>query len=182
VNPADGRRYPLRVGINTVGRFCGETISSWTCAVYPAVTALLWYMPRAVARCTTRRPGTIRWSTAKWWIEVRFFLGTCFTWQVSGSWSAWVGTDGEVHEPAARSESEDGLPQRPFSDGLRARPNYPSECKWCIAISYRGNTFVPNPGPMLAGKKGGDPCFQSRMNPPTGPIVSPGASGCASGG
>ena len=105
VNLADGRRYPLRVGINTIGRFAENDIvldvrcvsrrhcaivvhATGGCEVYDTASRNHTLVNRQAVDRGPILPG-----------DVLYLAGQQFL-------VAWVGPDGEVHEPAAASESE----------------------------------------------------------------------------
>jgi len=109
VNLADGRRYPLRVGINTIGRFAENDIvldvrcvsrrhcaivvhATGGCEVYDTASRNHTLVNRRVVGRSPLLPG-----------DVLYLVGQQFL-------VAWVGPDGEVHEPAAGSELETACP------------------------------------------------------------------------
>ena len=109
VNLADGRRYPLRVGINTIGRFaendlvldmgalsrrhCAIVVHTMGgCEVYDTASRNHTLVNRQIVGCGALLPGDALYLAGQ-----RFLV-------------AWVGPDGEVHEPAMGSESETACP------------------------------------------------------------------------
>jgi hypothetical protein len=108
-NLADGRRYPLRVGINTVGRFAENDIvlavrcvsrrhcavvvhAAGSCEVYDTASRNHTVLNSRVVDRGPLRPGDVLYLAG-----VRLLV-------------AWVGADGEVHEPAAEPGSETACP------------------------------------------------------------------------
>jgi hypothetical protein len=115
VNFADGRRYPLRVGINTVGRFADNDIvldvrcvsrrhcaivvhATGGCEVYDTASRNHTLVNRQAIgrRCASRTSALLPG-------DVLSLPGLQFL-------VAWVGPDGELHEAAAGSESETACP------------------------------------------------------------------------
>jgi hypothetical protein len=105
VNLADGRRYPLRVGINSIGRFADNDIvldvhcvsrrhcaivvhATGDCEVYDTASRNHTLVNRQVVDRGALLPG-----------HVLYLAGQQFL-------VSWVGPDEELHEPAAGSESE----------------------------------------------------------------------------
>jgi pSer/pThr/pTyr-binding forkhead associated (FHA) protein len=101
----DGRRYPLRVGINTIGRFANNDIvldvrcvsrrhcvivvhATGGCEVYDTASRNHTLVNHRAVDRSALRPGDELYLAGQ-----RFLL-------------AWVGPDGELHEPAAESVSE----------------------------------------------------------------------------
>jgi hypothetical protein len=109
VNLADGRRYPLRVGINTIGRFpdndivldvrcvsrrhCSVVVhATGGCEVYDTASRNHTFVNRRAVDRGTLLPGDALWLAGQ-----RFLV-------------AWVGPDGELHEPAPVSAWETACP------------------------------------------------------------------------
>jgi pSer/pThr/pTyr-binding forkhead associated (FHA) protein len=109
VNFADGRRHPLRVGINTIGRFpendivvdvhcvsrrhCAIVVhASGGCEVYDTASRNHTVVNRQVVSRSPLLPG-----------DVLFLAGQRFL-------VAWVSPDGEVHEAPEESELETTCP------------------------------------------------------------------------
>lgn len=109
VNLADGRRYPLRVGINTIGRFAENDIvldvravsrrhcaivvhATGGCEVYDTASRNHIMVNRQVVDRGPLLPG-----------DVLFLAGQRFL-------VAWVGPDGDVYDPMAGSLSETACP------------------------------------------------------------------------
>jgi hypothetical protein len=105
VNLADGRRYPLRVGINTIGRFAENDIvldvrcvsrrhcaimvhATGGCEVYDTASRNHTLVNHRVVERGPLLPG-----------DVLYLVGQQFL-------IAWVGPDGKLHEPAVGSDSE----------------------------------------------------------------------------
>jgi pSer/pThr/pTyr-binding forkhead associated (FHA) protein len=104
VSLTDGRRYPLRVGINTVGRFPENDLvlvrreisrrhcvvlvhASGGCEVHDTASRNGTLVNRQRVGRAPLLPGDILWLAGQ-----QFLL-------------AWVGPDGEVHSPAVDSET-----------------------------------------------------------------------------
>jgi hypothetical protein len=109
VNLADGRRYPLRVGINTVGRFAENDIvldvrcvSRRHCAIVVHATGGCEVYDTA-SRNHTLVNGQVVGRRALLPGDVVYLVGQRFL-------VAWVGLDGEVYQLAAGSESETACP------------------------------------------------------------------------
>jgi pSer/pThr/pTyr-binding forkhead associated (FHA) protein len=115
VNLADGRRYPLRVGINTVGRFEENDIvtdvrcvSRRHCAIVVHATGACEVYDMASRnhtlvnhrgigrRCASRTSALLPG-------DILSLAGLQFL-------VAWVGPDGELHEPTSGLESETDYP------------------------------------------------------------------------
>jgi hypothetical protein len=109
VSLADGRRYPLRVGINTIGRFAENDIvlhvrsvsrrhcsivvhATGGCEVYDTASRNHTLVNRQVVDRSPLLPG-----------DVLFLVGHQFL-------VGWVGPEGELHEPAARSDLDTAYP------------------------------------------------------------------------
>jgi hypothetical protein len=111
MNLAYGQRYPLRVGINTIGRFTENDIvldvrgvsrrhcaivvhATGGCEVHDTASRYHTLVNRQVVDRRPLLPGDVLYLAGQ-----RFFV-------------AWVGPNGEVHEPAGVSESETACPSR----------------------------------------------------------------------
>jgi hypothetical protein len=109
VNLVDGRRYPLRVGINTIGRFAENDIvldvhclsrrhcaivvhATGGCEVHDTASRNHTFVNRKVVDRAPLLPGDVLYLAGE-----RFIV-------------AWAGPDGEVYEPAQASEVETACP------------------------------------------------------------------------
>ncbi len=119
VHLADGRRYQLRMGINTIGRFTENDIvldvrslsrrhcaivvhATGGCEVYDTASRNHTVVNHQVVDRSPLLPG-----------DVLYLVGERFL-------VAWVGPDGEVHEPAVGPESETA-----YATGLSSTDNEP---------------------------------------------------------
>jgi pSer/pThr/pTyr-binding forkhead associated (FHA) protein len=109
LNLADGRRYPLRAGINTIGRFAENDIvldvrevsrrhcaivvhATGACEIFDTASRNHIMVNRQVVDRGPLLPG-----------DVLFLVGQRFL-------VAWVGPDGEVYEAVSGSQSETARP------------------------------------------------------------------------
>lgn len=109
VRLADGRRFPLRVGINTVGRFAENDISLDVHCLSRRHCAIVVH---ATGGCEVYDTASRNHTLVNGQILARGALLPGNVLNLAGQrfLVAWAGPGGEVHEPAAGSESETACP------------------------------------------------------------------------
>jgi hypothetical protein len=171
VSLADGKRHPLRVGINTVGRY-PENDLVLEPTTSRAGTVSYWYTPPAGARSTTRRPGMASGSTTAAWRGPTSGRATCSNCATRGLWSP-----GSVKTRSCsslrrvpRPTAAEGSHQLGKA-GLRNRCSTPLSRSWlrplrfCGCLLRCGRTIGPSGAGRTAMASAAKPAFSNRSQP-----------------